>query len=176
MNFEKMSKQRKMMLIAAAVGVISMFLPWVSVLGFSVNGLHGWGVLVFLCFVAAGVLALVGDQSTNLPPTNWMLSLIAGGIAALIMLVNLANGAGVLGSLGIGFYGALLASVGVVAFAFIHRSATDNLQSGFDSLRSSVSDKVTSVQTKDGTNTTVTTVSHKPTEENTSKLEGTDER
>ena len=31
MNFQTMNKQRKFVLIAAAVGVISMFLPWVSV-------------------------------------------------------------------------------------------------------------------------------------------------
>ena len=31
MNFQTMNKQRKFVLIAAAVGVISMFLPWISI-------------------------------------------------------------------------------------------------------------------------------------------------
>jgi Na+/H+ antiporter NhaC len=53
MNFETMSKQRKMILIAAAIGIVSMFLPWVSVFGFSVNGMNGWGVLVFFVFCSS---------------------------------------------------------------------------------------------------------------------------
>lgn len=37
MNFQTMNKQRKFVLIPAAAGIISMFLPWVriSVFGFS---------------------------------------------------------------------------------------------------------------------------------------------
>ena len=31
MNFQTMNKQRKFVLIAAAIGVISMFLPWISI-------------------------------------------------------------------------------------------------------------------------------------------------
>ena len=51
MNFQTMNKQRKFVLIAAAVGIISMFLPWisVSVLGFSqtINGMHDKGFWFF---------------------------------------------------------------------------------------------------------------------------------
>jgi hypothetical protein len=61
MNFQTMNKQRKFVLIAAGVGIISMFLPWVSVsvLGFSqtVNGMHDKGILVFLCFSASVIIA-----------------------------------------------------------------------------------------------------------------------
>src|SRR5438067_2368973 len=112
MNFQTMSKQRKMILIAAAVGVISMFLPWISLLGFSVNGMHGSGVFVFICFLAAGAIAYMGDQTTTLNQTNWMIALIAGGVAAIIMVINFFDGASS-GLLGIGFYGALIASLGI---------------------------------------------------------------
>lgn len=74
-----------MILIAAAIGAISMFLPWVSVgqLG-SVNGMHGGGILVFICFIAAGFLAFNGDQTTNLNKMSWMLTLVAGGLASTL--------------------------------------------------------------------------------------------
>lgn len=157
-----------MILIAAAVGVISMFLPWVSVFGFSVNGLHGWGILVFLCFLAAGIIAFMGDQTTNLSKTNWMVALIAGGIAALIMVLNFLTSLDTLSLLSFGFYGALLASIAVVAFTFMFRSATDSLQSGYDSLRNSFN---TRMHTDSGNTTattgTTTTVSHKPSDEPT---------
>lgn len=137
MNFQTMSKQRKMILIAAAVGVISMFLPWVSVFGFSANGMNGWGILVFLCFLGAGALTLMGDQTKNLEPMYWLLALVAGGVASLIMLVNFINASGNLGFVSIGFYGALLAAFGVVAMTYMHRSASDSIQGGYDTLRNS---------------------------------------
>ncbi|MGB1104071.1 MAG: hypothetical protein ACPG21_10640 [Crocinitomicaceae bacterium] len=62
-----MHKQRLAVMIAAGVGVISTFLPWVTVslFGFStsVNGIGTWqGILVFLLSVGAGVLAFLGDD------------------------------------------------------------------------------------------------------------------
>lgn len=135
MNFATLNKQRKMILIAAAVGVISMFLPWVSFLGFSTNGMNGWGVLVFFCFAGAGVISLMGDQTRNLEPMNWMLTLIAGGVAGLIMVINFFNAIDALGYLSIGFYGALVAAVALPAFAYMYRTANDSLQSGFDTLK-----------------------------------------
>ena len=85
MNFQTMNKQRKFVLIAAAIGVISMFLPWisVSVLGYSqsVNGMHDKGILVFLCFAASGIIAYLGDQTKNLDKTMWTVTLLAGAIA-----------------------------------------------------------------------------------------------
>lgn len=166
-----MSKQRKMMLIAAAVGIVSMFLPWVSISfgpfgGGSVNGMHGSGIVVFLCFVAAGVLAYMGSQTANLNQTNWMLALIAGGTATLIMVINFFDASGS-GLLSIGFYGALIAAIALVAFAFLYRSATDNLQSGFDSLKSNFTAKMDEARTGNATATPTTTVSHTPTDDPT---------
>src|SRR5689334_2915365 len=119
MNFQTMSKQRKLILIAAAVGVIAMFLPWWSIdmgfVGGSVSGMHGEGIVVFLAFVGAIVLCVMGDQTKTLSRQNWMLTLIAGGLAALITLITFFN-APPLGDRGFGLYIALLAAIGVVAF------------------------------------------------------------
>ena len=58
MNFQTMHRQRKFILIAAAAGVISMFLPWVSISAFGMdvgqsnNGVRGGGILIFFLFAA----------------------------------------------------------------------------------------------------------------------------
>ena len=148
MNFQTMSKQRKFVLIAAAVGVISMFLPWVSisVLGFSssYNGMHGSGILVFLCFLAAGGITLMGDQTKNLDKTFWMITLAAGALAAIIVIWNIIDAMGSLygNVLSFGIYLAGIASIGVVAFAFMYRSPSDTLKGGFDSFKKDMEDKM----------------------------------
>lgn len=154
-----MSKQRKMILLAAAVGVIAMFLPWWSIsLGIfgsgSVNGLHGEGLVVFLCFVAAGVLAYMGDQTKNLDRTNWMFTLIAGGVASLIMIIRFISWLDILNALSIGFYLALAASVAIVTFAYINRTAGETLQGGFDSLKTKFTNQPTTPAQTDANPTT----------------------
>jgi hypothetical protein len=146
MNFQTMSKQRKFVLIAAAIGVISMFLPWfsISVFGYtsSANGMHGDGILVFICFVVAGILAFMGDQTKNLDRSFWMGVLIAGGIAALIMIIEFLRVLDALSYLSFGFYLALLASLAVVAAAYMFRSPADTIKGGFDSFKKDVEDKM----------------------------------
>ena len=66
-------KQKLYALIAAVVGVISMFLPWWKVsfgggFGFSmpsasVNGMQGLGIIAFLGFAGAAVLCFLGDKN-----------------------------------------------------------------------------------------------------------------
>ena len=55
LNFQTINKQRKFMLILSALGLICMFLPWVKIsflgMGASTNGMHGIGILVFICFL-----------------------------------------------------------------------------------------------------------------------------
>lgn len=164
-----------MILIAAAVGVICMFLPWVSIsipfLGqsASVNGMHDSGILVFLCLLAAGAIAFMGDQTTNLNKTNWMLIIIAGGLAALIMVIKFFGNMDALDFIGIGFYGVLAASLAIVAFTFMNRSASDSLQGGFDSLKGEMNRRMNTPNTSSTTGTmpTTTPVSHTPTDDPT---------
>ncbi|MGC4101284.1 hypothetical protein [Ferruginibacter sp.] len=149
MNFQTMNKQRKFVLIAAVVGVISMFLPWVSISIFgmssSVNGMHGSGILVFFCFVGAGVVSYLGDQTKNLDKTFWFVALACGALASLIMVWNFidASGAG-MSFLSVGFYLAVAASIAVLASAYLFRSPTDSIKSGFDSLKNDIEEKTKS--------------------------------
>lgn len=90
MNFETMSKQRKIILGASAVGCIALFLPWINISLFgissSLNGMHDKGILVFICFVVSGVLTYSGNRTRNLGKTNWLIVLMAGALATFIML------------------------------------------------------------------------------------------
>lgn len=149
MNFQTMNKQRKFVLISAAVGFISMFLPWMSIsmMGFSqsVNGMHDKGILVFLCFVVAGVIAYLGDQTKNLDKTMWAVTLLAGAIALLFIIwfySQVSNS--IMGSsfVGFGLYIAAIASIGILVSAYIFRSPTDNLKDGFNSMKKDIESKI----------------------------------
>lgn len=149
MNFQTMSKQRKFVLISAAVGFISMFLPWISVsmMGYSqsVNGMHDKGILVFLCFVASGAIAYLGDQTKNLDKTMWAVTLLAGAIALLFTIWFYSQASGsILGSsfIGFGVYIAAIASIGILVSAYMFRSPTDNLKDGFNSMKKDIEGKI----------------------------------
>ena len=149
MNFQLMSKQRKFILIAAGIGIIAMFLPWIriSILGFvggSINGMHDWGILVFLAFLVAGGITLMGDQTKTLDKTMWMAALIAGGVAALIMVIFFLKAMDAISFLSFGFYLALLASIGVLYSAYVYRPSGYNIKDGFDSLKSDIEKKTKS--------------------------------
>jgi hypothetical protein len=158
-----MSKQRKFVLISAVVGFISMFLPWISIsmFGFrqNVNGMHDKGIIVFLCFVVAGIIAYIGNQTLNLDKTKWTVTLIAGALALLFIIwfYSQANNTIMGPSLvGYGLYLAAIASIGILISAYAFRSPSDNLKDGFDSLKSSFSNKVSKPENVSNTTTTTT--------------------
>jgi len=133
MNFETMSKQRKFVLIASVVGIISMFLPWFRFFGYRVSGMHGIGILVFLCFVVAGAIAYMGDQTKNLDKTMWLVTLISGALATLIIIGRIIDASGsIIGFLSLGIYLAGLAAIGVLLSAYLLRSPTDNIKDSFE--------------------------------------------
>ncbi|MEO6838404.1 MAG: hypothetical protein ABI261_09715 [Ginsengibacter sp.] len=144
-----MNKQRKFVLISAAAGFISMFLPWVSIsmLGYSqsVNGMHDKGILVFICFVVSGVIAYLGDQTKNLDNRMWTVTLLAGAIALLFIIWFYSQISGsVLGAsmTGFGIYISALAAIGVLASAYLFRSPTDNIKDGFNSMKKDIESKM----------------------------------
>ena len=121
-----MHKQRLAVMIAAGVGVISTFLPWVtvSIFGFStsVNGIGTWqGILVFLLCVGAGILSFMGEDRNRPIEANFVKFVaIAGGVSFLLMLLIVISGGGAgVGSLGMGAYLALIASLAVLAVPFV---------------------------------------------------------
>ena len=145
MDFTALNKQRKFILIAAAIGVISIFLPWISIsgygLGYSINGFHSYGIVVFLGFAAAGIVAILGDQTKSFDKAMWLVELVAGAAAVLFTILFMTDlaGTGSFGAgYGIGLWIGLLASAGVLVSAWLLKSPEDNLKDGFDSLKTKV--------------------------------------
>jgi len=161
MNFQTMNKQRKFVLIASAIGIISMFLPWISVSIFgytqSQNGMHDLGILVFICFLVSAAIAYLGDQTKNLDKNMWGITLAAGAIA-LISTIGFYFKASdsIMGSslVGFGLYIGGLAAIGVLASAYMFRSATDNLKDTFNTMKKNIESKI---NTHDNTTTGSTT-------------------
>ena len=151
MNFQTMNKQRKFVLIAAAIGLISCFLPWVTIsidiFGISksnsANGLDNWrGIFALLAFAGAGVVAFMGDQTKTMDQKSWFIALACGAIAALgtlLFLLKIDTGFGV--SYGFGIFIALAAAIAVVASAYMFRSPGVSIKGGFDSLKSDIEKK-----------------------------------
>ena len=149
MNFQTMHKQRKFVLIAAAVGIISMFLPWISISVFgytqSQNGMHDIGILAFLCFIVSGVIAYLGDQTKNLDKNMWGIVLATGALALIsaIWFYFKISDSIMGGSLvGFGLYIAAIAAIGVLGSAYLFRSPTDSIKDSFNSMKKNIENKI----------------------------------
>lgn len=142
MNFQTMHKQRKVILLASALGVISAFLPWQTIsagifgagISQGVNGFHGIAVLAFLAFIAAGILAITGQQTNRLERTSWLAVLAAGAVALICTIVAMFNTSGsgfgfVEVSIGIGCWLALIAALAVAGGAWFLKAPEDKLKS-----------------------------------------------
>jgi hypothetical protein len=147
MNFQTMNKQRKFVLIAALIGVVSMFLSWgkIALFGYAAGSFKGMDIpysfVPLLCFIGCGILAYLGDQTLNVKITNWFIILICGALSALFAIWKFASmPTGV--SAGLGIYLAILAAAGVLVAAFMFRAPEDNIKSGFDSLKKDINSKM----------------------------------
>ncbi len=148
MNFQTMNKQRKFVLIAAAVGIIACFLPWfsVSVFGYSssVNGMHSWGFLAFIAFIGAGVVAFLGDQTKPMAQTFWFVALACGALSVLGVLmyfIQISGATSYGGGYGFGIFVAAAAAIAVLACTYMFRSPGDSIKGGFDSMKHDIEEK-----------------------------------
>ena len=150
MNFQTMNKQRKLILVAAALGVVSIFLPWFSAgaFGFSVhvNGFHGWGILAFICFLGTAIISIAGDQNLALDKGMWFATILCGSLALLSVIITLISSGSEsadfgFASAGVGFgiWISLLASIAIMLCAWMFRNPAHDLKSGFESMKNSVS-------------------------------------
>ena len=115
---------------------MSILLPWFSANAFGftvhVNGFHSWGILTFVCFVAAAVIALVGKKTVAFNPATWLMALLCGALALLSVIMFMASSwTGnapdfVSPKFGIGVWIAFIAAAGIVVFAWIYRNGAKN--------------------------------------------------
>jgi hypothetical protein len=162
MNFQQLNKQRKFIIVGAALGLIACFLPWFSYGMGSINGMNGIGVLVFFLFIAAGLLALAGDQKANIPSKMWLPVLGAGVVDICIIgyliirwesaMSGVSSEEGTaFGSVGLSFgiWGAIIGAILITYGAYKFRSADNNLKDSLRALKSDV-DKAIADKGKDG--------------------------
>lgn len=155
MNFQTINIQRKLMLIAGALGIISVFLPWISVsmmgMSNSLSGFRGTGIVVFLAFAASIIIALTGDQSKTLDSKMWLAALAAGVIALLFTIISFGTisnefgeGFGIVdANYGVGIYLALIAAMGITAAAWLYRNPEYNIQKSIAGFKEEFSSRST---------------------------------
>jgi hypothetical protein len=149
MNFQLLSKQRKFILIFSVLGFISMFLPWVSLSMFgstqSINGMHNRGIIIFFCFIIAGIIAIKDQQQKKLEKTMWMLTLFAGALSLVFTFWFYSEAtSSILGSslVGVGTYLSALSALGIILSAYLMKAPEDNISDGFNSLKASFQRKL----------------------------------
>lgn len=157
MNYKTMDRQRRYLLIAAAAGVISVFLPWVKMdvggflqglgVGHSINGFRGIGILVFIAYVVCGLLAFAGDQQRPLDKTPWLTVLGAAAVSIIGIFgffISAGNDASMGMGLvdikpGIGSWVAFFATLGILISALAFKSKSHSLKDSFDSMKKNIS-------------------------------------
>ena len=102
--------------IGAVLAIIGCFLPWVSVMGFSMNGFPGGmggnpGALIVILAVLCGVFSFIGKKWSLI--TSIVLALLMVLWAGKQMMDASKFGEGV--SVGIGIYLILIAGIIVIA-------------------------------------------------------------
>ncbi|HEY8387036.1 MAG TPA: SHOCT domain-containing protein [Parasegetibacter sp.] len=158
MNFQTMNRQRKFMLIAGLLGVISIFLPWFSIpvlsnffgggSSSSMNGFRGWGIVIFLCYAGTVVMALIGDQIKSLDKTTWLIAIAAGAIALLLNIITISRmGGDSFGFMkpGFGLWISLVAAIGIAVSVWLFRSPDHNIASSFDALKKNIATSTSSL-------------------------------
>ena len=168
MNFQALNRQRKMILIAALVGLISVFLPWFTIsagglgnnLSVSTNGFHGSGIIVLLAFAASLIMALTGEPGEPLRSRSWIITLGLGVIALLFVGINMSNLSGASGGYGIvqagygfGLWIALAASLAILAAGWLYKNPSDSLKLAFEDLKKNISSPPAPKQGPGGSNT-----------------------
>jgi hypothetical protein len=131
--------QKKYMLIAAAIGVIAVFLPWATVksgmLNFSANGLDGDGVITLILFSIVGYLIFRNDKTEELSGNNLYLVVGGFGICALIGIYDWSNASNsfpavsnqlVSVNIGIGLYLTALSGIAGAVIPFVLKNKENN--------------------------------------------------
>lgn len=88
--FSNLHKQRLYSIVVAAIALIALFLPWITV-GFlgSLNGFRGWGIFSLLGILGVAVSAFAGDRTLAYDDTMRKVAAASFGAIALGALIFL---------------------------------------------------------------------------------------
>ena len=130
-----MSKQRKFLLITSIVGFISMFLPWVSFPIFSytqtANGMHHAGIVVFICFIAGGIMAYADPEKKDFFKAKWILIQLIGVVALIFIFwyfVEIKSSLKGFFRIGAGLYIAAIAAIAIIVSAYLFKNPTQHIR------------------------------------------------
>jgi hypothetical protein len=140
-----MSKQRRFILTASVVGIISVFLPWVVVDAGKedkyINGFHGYGIIAFIVFVVAAMICFSGDRHKFTGTTIWFI--VATGIVALVfIIISLLNNdpsSRLNTKTGFGVWVSLFAAIAVIVSGLFLKGSNTGFKTGLDGFRRSIS-------------------------------------
>ena len=122
-------KQKLYSLIVAGIGLISLFLPWLTfklgILGNnSANGLRGWGILSLIGVGVVAAACFMGDKTKEFDANTKKIALAGfGGIAlgALLFFIRKSSYAGIMSdAVGTGFGLWLCLLAGLAGLAWVY--------------------------------------------------------
>jgi cellobiose-specific phosphotransferase system component IIC len=99
-NFARFTRGDKVLVVAAFLALISLFLPWfqASVEGYTIQSVSGWGTgygwMAALCLVAAGVYVVLQRTDAGLPKVpvrSALLVLSLTGLGTFLILVRIGT-------------------------------------------------------------------------------------
>lgn len=99
-NLARFTRGDKVLVVAAFVALISLFLPWfqASVEGYTIQSISGWGTgygwMAALCLVAAGVYVVLQRTDAGLPKVpvrSAVVVLSLTGLGTFLILVRLGT-------------------------------------------------------------------------------------
>lgn len=135
-----MHKQRLGVIVAAALGIVSAFLPWakVSLFGMSISAKGtdgGDGFLTIALFAVAGIFAFLGTDRTKAIDAGKVKTVaIMGAVITVFMLLELLVFIGFSYS-GIGVYLSLIAGLAVLAVPFVIKDSGEISMPTADSVK-----------------------------------------
>ena len=87
----KLHKQRYVILILAAIGMISAFLPWAKVLNQTIYGVKSDGWIIFMLFAIPLVMSFTENKSKALNKHMFFGAIIPSLIAGIIGIYEIVN-------------------------------------------------------------------------------------
>jgi hypothetical protein len=136
MDFKTLHKQRKFIMIAAAVGILMLLVGLQY-------GLGGEGLITLIAFAAAGYFAYAGDQKKPMAKNNWLGTLGCGGLIILLFLINILRfGSILLKYAGFDFWLVIIAAVAIVVSAYMFRDPSQDLKASLSDMKKQVENKL----------------------------------
>jgi hypothetical protein len=86
-----MNKQRLFILAAAVLGIVSSFLPWITLPMGSISGIKGDGWLTLILFLVPTIISVIGNRNGKLTRMNLYIAMGPALLAGLIGLYKIID-------------------------------------------------------------------------------------